>query len=54
MSVNGCLSNPKIESSGQVQISAPASAERTICKGFLIEAAKISVSNPCTEKICAI
>ena len=52
ISVNGCLSNPRIELNGHVQICAPASAARTICSGFLIEAASISVSNPCTMKIC--
>ena len=43
ISVKGCFNNPKIESKGQVQTSAPASAAFTICKALRIEAAKICV-----------
>ena len=46
ISVNGCFSKPKIESKGQVQTSAPASAQRMIWFGLRIDAAKICVSKP--------
>ena len=46
ISVNGCLSRPSIESSGQVQTSAPASAHFTICSALRIDAARISVLYP--------
>ena len=43
ISVKGCFSNPKIDSSGQVQTLAPASAHFTICSALRMEAASISV-----------
>ena len=43
MSVNGCFSNPKMDSNGDVTTSAPASAHLMICSGLRIEAARISV-----------
>ena len=46
ISVKGCFNNPNIESNGQVQTSAPASAHFTICKALRIDAASISVLNP--------
>ena len=46
MSVKGCFNKHKIELSGQVQTSAPASAHFTICNGLRIEAARISQSKP--------
>lgn len=47
ISVSGCLSRPSIESNGQVQTSAPASAHFTMCKALRIEAASISVLKLC-------
>ncbi len=41
ISVSGCFNKPKIESNGQVQTSAPASAAFTICKALRIDAANI-------------
>jgi hypothetical protein len=43
ISVNGCFNKPRIESNGQVQTSAPASAHFTICRALRMEAANISV-----------
>ena len=47
ISVYGCFNKPKIESSGQVQTSAPAAAHLMIWFGLRIEAASISVLYPC-------
>ena len=43
ISVKGCFNNPRIESSGHVQTSAPASAHLIMCKGLRMDAASISV-----------
>lgn len=46
MSVRGCFSRPRMESSGQVHTSAPFSAHFTMCRGVRMEAASTSVLKP--------
>lgn len=46
ISVSGCLSRPRMESSGQVHTSAPASAALMMWSALRIDAARISVLKP--------
>src|SRR5690606_28581970 len=54
ISVSGCLVKPRIDSRGQVQTLAPASAHFTMCNELRIEAASIWELIPWMAKIFAI